>query len=182
MLAPGNLQKALSGRVEEMARRLLGATLIRTIDGRAITVRIVETEAYDQLDPASHSFGGNKGRSSTMFGEAGVAYVYLIYGMYHCLNVVTGESGEGEAVLIRAVEPLGQDLEQNTDGPGKLCKALAIDRTLNGHNLEQPPLQLILQPPLNPREIIETTRIGLSRNLEALRRYYIKGNPHISRP
>lgn len=171
----------LEGPVEEVAKRLLGATLIRTIEGQEIRVRIVEVEAYDQPDPASHSFGGNKGRSSIMFGQAGRAYVYLIYGMYHCLNVVTGKIGDGEAVLIRAVEPISPTSLDPTNGPGKLCRVLEIDRSLNGHDLQEPPLQLIVQDPVNPQEIVETMRIGLRQNLEALRRYYIKNNPYISK-
>lgn len=173
---------SLAGPVEDVAKRLLGAHLVRTIEGQEIRVRIVEVEAYDQPDPASHSFGGNKGRSSIMFGEAGRAYVYLIYGMYHCLNVVTGKVGDGEAVLIRAVEPIDPLSLDPTNGPGKLCRVLEIDRSLNGHDLKQAPLQLILQDPIDPKQITETTRIGLTKNLEALRRYYIKDNTHISRP
>lgn len=172
----------LLGPVEEVAKRLLGATLIRTIEGQQTIVRIVEVEAYDQPDPASHSFGGNKGRSAIMFGESGRAYVYLIYGMYHCLNVVTGKVGDGEAVLIRAVEPIEPESLDATNGPGKVCRVLGIDRELNGHDLDTAPLQLVLQNPIDSSDIVETTRIGLTKNLEALRRYYIKGNAHISRP
>lgn len=172
----------LIGPVEAAAQRLLGSRLIRTIDGQSTLVRIVEVEAYDQHDPASHTFGGNKGRSSVMFGPAGFAYVYLIYGMYYCLNVVTGRVGHGEGVLIRAVEPIMPSELGPSNGPGKVCRVLRIDHTLNKHDLSQPPLQLILSEPINPTEIVTTTRIGLSKNLQALRRFYLKGNKHISRP
>ncbi len=106
--------------------------------------RIIEVEAYTRDDPASHSFRGQTPRNAVMFGPAGFMYVYFTYGMHHCANVVTGESGDGQAVLIRAVQPMtGLDIMvrrrgragHTSDGPAKLCQALAIDLTLNGTDI-----------------------------------------------
>lgn len=175
------------------AKRLLGSYLIRTIKGQKIICRIVETEAYDQSDPASHSYKGITERNSVMFGPAGYAYVYFTYGMHHCLNIVVGPKGHGSAVLIRAVEPLSSletikanrnaisDIFMLTNGPGKLCQALVIDRSFNGHNLTDKPLQLILQPKLNRQDIISSKRVGISQAKNKLWRFYIKDNPYVSR-
>ncbi len=120
-----------------VARRLLGCQLERNYNGRSLRATIVETEAYDQLDAASHSFKGPSMRNEVMFGPAGRLYVYFTYGMHYCCNIVTGGANEGAAVLIRAVQPIeglntmlslrnvrGPNL---TNGPAKLCQALAID-------------------------------------------------------
>lgn len=164
----------LTDPVEQTARRLLGCQLLRRFDDGTISrVRIVETEAYDQTDAASHSYKGRTPRTDVMFGPAGHLYVYFTYGMHYCCNVVVGGEGEGAAVLIRAVEPLEgvRRLEQNrgktgkeaVDGPAKLCQALMINSALNGHDLSMPPIQLLLQPPLRNREITSATRVGISR-------------------
>ena len=126
-----------------------------------------------------------------MFGEAGHLYVYFTYGMHYCCNIVTGGVGEGSAVLIRAVEPVaGVDILERrrgktgrdaTNGPAKLCQAMGIDKELNGHNLEQQPLILRLQPPIDPSAITTTTRIGISKSQEVLHRFYITNNEYISR-
>jgi DNA-3-methyladenine glycosylase len=128
-----------------------------------------------------------------MFGAAGHLYVYFTYGMHYCCNIVVGPTGHGSAVLIRAVEPLeGQDkmaLRRSgrsgvelSNGPAKLCQALAIDKALNGHDLRRPPLQLIAQPKLPTRQVVQTTRIGISRGRDAAWRFYIRGNPYVSKP
>lgn len=182
----------LSGPVLDAASRLLGCILERQIGNTILRVRIVETEAYDQTDVASHSFKGETARTSVMFGDPGYLYVYFTYGMHYCCNVVTGSKGHGAAVLIRAVEPLGgeevmQHLRGNkngielTNGPAKTCQALAIDKTLNGHNLAQSPL--VLQPgSLDSNEtIVQTTRIGLSQGRDLPWRFYIKDNPYVSK-
>jgi DNA-3-methyladenine glycosylase len=125
-----------------------------------------------------------------MFGPAGFAYVYFTYGMHYCFNVVTGHSGEGSAVLIRSLEPVeGLDMmranrggrDDATNGPAKLCQALGIDRQLNGHNLSSPPLQLRLQPALQTSEIVQTTRIGISREQHQPWRFYLKDSPYVSK-
>lgn len=181
----------LYGQAQEVAPRLLGCLLERTIDNQLVQARIVEVEAYEPDDLASHSYRGITPRTEIMFGQAGLLYVYFIYGMHYCCNIVTGPSGYGAAVLIRAVEPIkGQQfMEQQrigrggielTNGPAKLCQALAIDRTLNGHNLRQPPLKLITKTPLKPSQIIQTTRIGISQAKDKPWRFYIKSNPYVS--
>lgn len=177
----------------EAARRLLGCELVRTIGGERLIGRIVETESYEETDAAAHSFGGPRGRNLVMFGPAGFTYVYFTYGMHYCLNVVTGQAGKGEAVLIRALEPLERTeiMQQNrhlpepylqlTNGPAKLTRALDIDADLNGHDLSQPPLQLILRPATAASDITVTTRVGIRHNTEHLQRFYLTGNPWISR-
>jgi len=181
----------LTEPVELVAEALLGCLLERTVDGQATTVRIVETEAYDQDDAASHAFRGKTARNEVMFGESGHLYVYFSYGLHHCCNVVTGRSGHGSGVLIRAAEPVeGLELIERrrglegvnvTNGPGKLCQALAIDRDLNGHDLRREPLRL-LAGGLEPGETVtRTTRVGISKAVERQRRYYVTGSRHVSR-
>lgn len=176
---------------EEAARRLLGCELVREIDGREIRVRIVETEAYDQADEASHAFRGRTRRNDAMFKSAGHLYVYFTYGIHHCCNVVCGKKGFGSGVLIRAVEPIdGIDVIEErrgmtgvnvTNGPGKICAALDIDRRLSGHDLAEPPVRLIKKPALPDSEVTVGTRIGISKAAHKLRRFYLTGNPYISK-
>lgn len=155
---------------------------------------IVETEAYlSDNDPACHASRGMTERNRTMFGPAGRAYVYLIYGIYYCLNVVTGPAGRGEAVLIRAVEPLegielmlerrGRDcpLTNLTSGPGKLCQAFGIDKSYDGHDLRKKPLCIAENPALEAPDITATPRIGINAARDKLLRFVIKGNKHLSR-
>jgi DNA-3-methyladenine glycosylase len=178
--------------VEEAARALLGCELVRTVDGQELRARIVETEAYDQNDPASHTFRGQTPRNAAMFLQAGHAYVYRSMGIHHCLNMVAGPAGFGEGVLIRAVEPLvGEDLMVArrggrtgplvTNGPGKLCQALAVDLTLTGHDVSTPPLQLERREPLPEAEIVTTTRIGISKAADWPRRFYDRGSRYVSK-
>jgi len=174
-----------------VAPQLLGCILEREINGQIIRVRIVETEAYDQSDAASHSYKGPTLRTEIMFGEAGHLYVYFTYGMHYCCNIVTGKKGTGAAVLIRAVEPLDgleymHDLRpvsgvQVSNGPAKLCQALAIDKALNGHDLTELPLKLVIQKPLAARLITQTTRVGISQAQDSLWRFYITGNEYVSK-
>lgn len=182
----------LNGPAEIIAPRLLGAHMIRQLGDEQLVVKIVEVEAYAQADEASHSFRGQTPRTEIMFGPAGRLYVYFTYGMHFCCNVVTGPSGEGSAVLIRAAEPIqgmeamvqhrnNSPLKQLTNGPGKLCQALAINKSLNGHDLLAAPLQLVLQPKVPRAEIVETTRIGISRAQDKPWRFYIKNNPYVSK-
>ena len=187
-----DLRQALNLSAPDAARRLLGCELRRTLeDGTVLRGRIVETEAYDQQDPASHTFRGQTPRNSVMYGPAGILYVYLIYGMYYCCNVVTGPDGHGEAVLIRAVEPLeGEDVMQThrrgasgknvTNGPGKVCLAFDITKQLNSHDLSQTPLELILHPEVTDG-VVQTTRIGLSSSDVTPWRFYLKRNPYVSK-
>jgi DNA-3-methyladenine glycosylase len=181
----------LTAPVDLVAPRLLGCLLVREIDGEEVTVRIVETEAYDQDDPASHAFRGETARNRVMFGASGNLYVYFTYGMHYCCNVATGPVGHGSGVLIRAVEPLGgiEVLERRrrmtgvnvSNGPGKLCQALGIDLALNGHDLHRPPL-ILEQGGLRANESIsQSPRIGISKATDLLRRFHIAGNPFVSR-
>lgn len=118
-----------------VAQKIVGKVLARKINNKIFRYRIVETEAYcGENDLACHTSKGRTKRTEAMFKSAGHIYVYLIYGMYYCLNIVTRKKDEGEAVLIRAVEPLGESSDQ-TNGPGKLCKVLQIDGGLNQQNL-----------------------------------------------
>lgn len=176
-----------------VAPRLLGCLLVRELDGQTVVGRIVEVEAYHQQDAASHSYKGHTPRTAIMFGPPGFAYVYFTYGMHYCMNVVTGPEGEGSAVLIRALEPV-EGLErmrenrhitepyQLTNGPAKLCQALAIDKTFNGHDLRHMPLQLQFQKPHMPEHITQTTRIGISKDTHRPWRFYLTGNTFVSRP
>jgi DNA-3-methyladenine glycosylase len=127
-----------------------------------------------------------------MFGPAGFLYVYFTYGMHYCCNIVTGPPGRGSAVLIRALEPLsGEELmsqnrhglqgQQLTNGPAKLCQALGINRALNGHDLTMSPLRLELGPPLTQTEIIQTTRIGITKAIDVPWRFYVADNPYVSK-
>ena len=185
-------QALLSEPAEIVAPRLLGCELIRQIDGQELRVRIVETEAYDQADAASHSYKGRTPRTDVMFGPPGHLYVYFTYGMHYCCNVVTGAEGQGSAVLLRAAEPLtGQDVmvknrngkhgHDLTNGPAKLCQALRLDRQWNGHDLRTAPLQLSLQPALAPDSVVQTTRIGISQAQDVPWRFYIRGNGYVSK-
>lgn len=184
--------KWLNVPVEAAARRLLGCELVRQIDDLTLRAKIVEVEAYDQADPASHTYRGRTARNDAMFRSAGHAYVYLIHGIHNCVNIVTGVEGYGSGVLIRAVEPLGgiDEMERRrgwsgieaTNGPGKVCAALGITRQLSGHDIGLPPLQLIRHPELPESEIITGPRIGISKAVHELRRFYIKDNLYVSKP
>lgn len=184
----------LNNAAIDVAPRLIGCVLLRTIGSRTLSGKIVEVEAYSQTDAASHSYRGETPRNEVMFGAAGRAYVYFTYGMHYCLNVVTGPAGYGSAVLIRAIEPLegvdfmrqnrrGSHTDQDlTNGPAKLCQVLRIDGQLNGHDLRVWPLQLIFQPVIDERLIVRSTRIGISQGKDLLWRFYLKGNSFVSRP
>jgi len=182
----------LNNSAKEAAQRLLGCFLEAEVHGKRVLVRIVETEAYDQTDAASHSYNGKTKRTEIMFGPAGYLYVYFTYGMHYCCNVVVGEEGYGAAVLLRAAEPLEGENEiiQNrggktgvelTNGPAKLCQALGIKIDMNGHNLSQEPLKLIPQPEIAKKDIITTTRIGISKAKDVKWRFYIRGSDYISK-
>ena len=177
-----------------VAQALLGKLLIHETPAGILAGRIVETEAYLADDPACHAHGGkNTPRTAVMFGPPGTAYIYLIYGMHNCFNVVTGAEGTGEAVLIRALEPIyGIEVMQANrnqmaphnlcSGPGKLVYAMGINRALNAQSLMEPPLYLA-EPLVEPEKfkIVTTTRIGISKGAALPLRFYIKDNAFISR-
>jgi len=181
----------LHERADVVARKLLGCFLERTIGDQKVRVRIVETEAYDEKDAASHSFRGQTARNEVMFKESGYLYVYFTYGVHHCANVVTGVLGDGSAVLIRAVEPVrGMEMLEArrgikglgaTNGPGKLCQALDIGKAQNGHDLKKTPLRLMQGELLKGEKVTRATRIGITKDVARLRRYYITNSPYISK-
>lgn len=183
--------EALAGSAESVAPLLLGCTLERIVEGKKMKARIVEVEAYDQTDVASHSYNGRTPRTDIMFGPAGHLYVYFVYGMHYCCNVVVGEEGYGAAVLIRAVEPIdgmeemrtkrGTNDRQLTNGPAKICQAMSIDTSMNGHDLQKEPLVLQTGGIYDDEAIVRTTRIGLSKGREAQWRFYIKDNMYVSK-
>ncbi len=181
----------LEGSAEEVAPQLLGCVLERNLNNKVLRGRIVEVEAYDQTDAASHSYKGKTARTEIMFGASGYLYVYFTYGMHYCCNVVVGPVGHGSAVLIRALEPLegestmallrkGRKSQELTNGPAKLCQAFGIDKKLNGHDLRKPPLRLLEGRRVSAKEIVQTTRIGIHEAIEAPWRFYIRGNPYVS--
>jgi len=170
----------------EVARELIGATF--TVDG--IGGIIVETEAYDQSEPASHTFVGKTVRNASMFGPPGRAYVYRSYGIHWCLNFVCEREGHGAGVLIRAIEPIVglQIMEQRRgtenvrllcSGPGKLGQALAIVHEFNGMPLNKSPFKLI--PAEKPVDVICGPRIGISKAMDLPWRFGLAGSPFLSR-
>jgi DNA-3-methyladenine glycosylase len=178
----------------EAAPLLLGWYLMRQTPAGLIKAKIVETEAYHQEDPASHSYRGITQRTAPMFEAGGRLYVYFTYGMHYCINIVVGQKGVGEGVLIRAAEPVKglemmrqnrkvTDVKNLTNGPGKLAQALGIkDTKLSGKILNKS--SIWLKPPaepVNPQDIIVSPRIGIKRAVELPWRFYIKGNPYVSR-
>ncbi|MCX7752147.1 MAG: DNA-3-methyladenine glycosylase [Blastocatellia bacterium] len=174
----------------EVAQELLGKYLVHhTADG-PIVGRIVETEAYvGPEDRASHAWRGLTPRTAVMFGPPGYAYVYLIYGVHHCLNIVTEREGYPAAVLIRALDPLVSGVENALvmpNGPGKVCRYLAIDRTFNGIDLCGSVLYVEDRgDAIAPDQIVATPRVGVDYAgpwSERLWRFYIRGNPFVSRP
>lgn len=179
--APQPLPRSFFSRPTlQAARDLLGQRLVRQIEGQRLSGRIVEVEAYiGEDDRASHAARGRTARNWPMYGPPGRAYVYFIYGMYHCLNVVTEAEGFPAAVLLRALEPLegvaamaarrpGRSLAHLADGPGKLCQALAIDLALNGHDLTSgAALWLEPGPAVPDDQVILTPRIGVIGDQQA---------------
>jgi DNA-3-methyladenine glycosylase len=175
-----------------VAKDLLGCFIVRKIAGKVLSGRIVEVEAYrGSDDPASHSFRGVTKRNSLMFGEAGHIYVFFAYGFHWCLNFTTEAKGEPGAVLIRALEPIEgiqemmanrgiSEVERLTNGPGKLSKALAIDRSLNGVDVVTSKEIYVLKRDV-PVRIRTSRRIGISGGQEHQWRYFVDGNPFVSK-
>jgi len=183
----------------EVAKDLLGKILVHESPQGTTAGAIVETEAYrGPEDRAAHSFGGRRtSRNEVMFGQKGVAYVYFIYGMYYCLNVIASDvAGKPEAVLLRALEPVeGEEIMAKrrgtkegkvvnlANGPGRLCMAMDISKTQNKADLTAPPLYIKDAPPAPQENIVETTRIGVHYAGEWKDkpwRFYLKGNKFVS--
>lgn len=187
---------------ETVAKELLGKILVHEVDGKRLSGKIVETEAYLGIkDKAAHSYGGRRTpRVEVMYGEAGFSYVFIIYGMYYCFNVVTQKKEIPEAVLIRALEPVENlgiiannrfkkdyndltktQIKSLTNGPGKLCDALKINKTLNGEDLCDN--KLYIEDNDEGFNIITDKRIGIDYAEEAkdyLLRFYIENNKYVS--
>ena len=167
-----------------VARELLGKLLVHQAGGVIRVGKIVETEAYlGEHDLAAHSSKGRTRRTEIMFGPPGYAYVYFIYGMYYCVNVVTERAGHASAVLLRAVEPV-KNLEGRTCGPGLLCRAMKIDKALNGHDLLSDDFFIAAPETAEKVSIVKRPRIGVDYAKHWAKRhlrFYLKGNPHVSR-
>jgi len=166
-----------------VAKELLGKYLIHGAGGVERVGRIVEVEAYlGPHDLASHSSKGLTNRTRVMFGPPGHAYVYLIYGMHHCMNVVTEREGHGAAVLLRALEPV-KNLERRTQGPGLLCRAMGITKSLNAHDLLSEDFCLTEPPGDSGHCIVKRPRVGVNyagRWAHRHLRFYIRGNGFVS--
>jgi len=164
----------------EVAKDILGCKLCRRTKTGILSGIIVEAEAYTQNDPACHAYKGCTPRASTLFKQAGIAYVYFIYGMYHCINVVTEEQGKAGAVLIRALEPV-VPLE-NTNGPGKLCKAMNITKEFNEVDLTSDESDLWIENgiEISPKNIVTTNRIGIKLATDYPWRFYVKDSKFVS--
>lgn len=167
-----------------VAETLLGKYLVYKTPGLERIGKIVEVEAYlGQHDLACHSSKGITKRTEIMFGPPGYAYVYLIYGMYHCLNVVTEREGIGSAVLLRAIEPI-KNITERTQGPGLLTKAMGINHSLNGHDFLSEDFFITTPDTQEPFTIIQRPRIGIpyaKQWANELLRFYIKNNAFVSK-
>ena len=182
----------------KVARSLIGTYLARATGKCELIGRIVETEAYRENDPASHSYRGKTRRNLPMFSAGGIAYVYFIYGMYDCFNVVTEAEGTGCAVLIRALEPVKNAaimwnnrfpgkpfdpmmIRSIADGPGKLCRAMAINRELNGKALSNGPVRVLKNPSGTPPPVSVGQRIGVKKGGELPWRFFDAESESVSR-
>jgi DNA-3-methyladenine glycosylase len=177
-----------------VAREILGGYLVREHNGSTFVGRIVEAEAYLHNDPACHAYRGMTDRTRVMFGQAGLGYIYFTYGMHHCFNIVTNEEGIGEAVLIRALEPvkgteemyaLREKAKRDVDllsGPGKICQAFSLTRSESGVDLIESDTIFLEQGKLKKNESVGvTSRIGLTVAVEKPWRFFIKDNPFVSK-
>lgn len=177
----------------EVAPDLLGALLVRDAPRGRLVARIVEAEAYEEGDPASHSFRGRTARNDVMFGPPGRLYVYFTYGMHFCMNVVTGRAGEGSAVLLRAGEPLeglrAMARRRGTSeprllcsGPARLCEAFGVGRRQNGLDLVRGgDVYLLTGVPVPSSRIDVTSRVGIRSGADHLWRFLVTGDPFVSR-
>lgn len=176
-----------SAPAQIVAQQLIGVTVL--VDG--VGGRIVETEAYDREDPASHAYSGPTERNASMFGPPAHAYVYRSYGIHWCLNFVCREAGHGAGVLIRALEPVAgidamrarrdaSDERLLCSGPGKLCQALGVTRAHDGMSLAAPPFALLAAPA--GLALVAGPRIGISKAVDVPWRFGLAGSRFVSRP
>lgn len=203
-MTPSNNQKKLdrnfyTHELLTVAKELLGKILVKKDKGQILSGRIVEVEAYDgSIDEAAHTFIGKTKRNEIMFGIGGFFYVYFTYGVHFCCNVVTGEIGKGTAVLIRAIEPLkGIDFmiknrfNKNlvnekekynlTNGPGKICQAMSINKTHYGLDLTGNKVYILDAPNIKEEDIVVSKRIGIKKSIDLPWRFYIKDNLYVSK-
>jgi DNA-3-methyladenine glycosylase len=185
--------------VISVAKDLLGKVLVKKDGNRVLAGRIIEVEAYDgKVDKASHSFNGKTKRNEVMFNEGGYFYVYFTYGAHFCCNVVTGKQNHGDAVLIRAIEPLiginkmitnrfGRELKSEkeiynlTSGPGKVCQAFGFSKEYSGFDLTNSAVFIVNQPKLKKSMIGISKRIGITKSVSLPWRFFEIGNPYLSR-
>lgn len=185
--------------VLEVARELLGKYFVRKIGKKILIGKIVETEAYSSNDPASHSYRGRTPRNDVMFWKGGYLYVYFTYGMHFCANVVTGREGIGEAVLIRAVEPISgidimhynrygtktkmniKSLIELTNGPAKFCQAFKIGRKENGISLLRGKIFIVEGDKIPSKLIRKSNRIGIKEGTDKEYRFFINNNLWVSK-
>lgn len=182
----------------QVAQDLLGKYFVRKLGNKTLIGKIVETEAYREGDPASHSYRGKTKRNEVMFWQGGHLYVYFTYGMHFCANVVTGSEGKGEAVLIRAVEPIegievmrknrfavpsSQDraVSDLTNGPAKFCQAFGIGRQENGTDLLGKQIFITHGENIPPHKRGRSSRVGIRNGKEKQWRFFVKGNPWVSK-
>ncbi len=182
----GKLPRAFYDRdTVTVAREILGKHLVHVDHGVERVGRIVEVEAYlGPHDLASHSSRGLTGRTRVMFGPPGHAYIYLVYGMHYCMNVVTEGDGHASAVLLRALEPV-RNVDGSTRGPGRLCKAMHIGIRLNAHDLTGGDLYVAEPPVPDHPPVVRKARVGVGYAghwARRLLRFYIRGNPFVSKP
>ncbi len=182
-----------------VAKELLGKILVKNDEGQILSGKIVEVEAYDgSVDEAAHTFRGKTKRNEIMFGIGGFFYVYFTYGAHFCCNIVTGKSGKGTAVLIRGLEPVSgmevmiknrfnknlvneKEKYNLTSGPGKICQAMAINKTHYGLDLTGDKIYLLDAPDIKEDDIAVSKRIGIKKSVDLPWRFYIKGNLYISK-
>jgi DNA-3-methyladenine glycosylase len=188
-VGPGELPE----ETRALARALVGCVLVRRCRDGVAAGRIVETEAYLIGDPACHAFAGKSLRNATLFGPPHRAYIYQIYGTSFCFNVSSEADGLGAGVLVRALEPLQgfelmqrrrpeQSIRDLCRGPGRLCRALDIDRRFDGADPLVHPELWLAAPPQLPRRVRKSRRIGVSRAAHRLLRFYEAGSPYVSGP
>lgn len=181
-------------RSTTVAPDLLGRVLVlRSANGIRLAARIVETEAYEPHDPASHAYRGQTGRNAVMFGRPGHLYVYFTYGMHHCMNAVTGRVGEGMAVLLRAAEPIDGvgvmrarrgrgSVRELCSGPAKLCQAFGVDRSFDGADLVRGhDLWIAEGTPVSEAQIVAGPRVGIRVGTEYAWRFSVADDPFVSR-
>ena len=182
-----------------VARKLLGKIFVRILNGNILAGEIIETEAYIAgEDESAHSSRGKTKRNATMFEQGGVLYVYFTYGMYFCSNVVTGKEGQGDAVLLRSIEPLEgieifaqnrfgkkeiteKEKKNLLSGPGKICMAYDLTRNEDGTDLTGEKIFILDAPEIPDEKIVQTTRIGISKSKDLPWRFYEKDNPYVSK-